>query len=181
MKKSKSISLKRILLLLLVAAILKGVYWSVESDPLAFSRFVKQYKRNMAVSQNEYLTYDKAVFARVLESGEIDFLDDPLYFRGEPVHFALMNVGKFKKDEEGLNWVDLDLKVVNPDGDTVMLKEGLLGKGGHLELENDTAPSPSGVYIPSRKVITGIYKVYLTIYDRIGGESVSDSGTFRLR
>ncbi len=181
MKKTKKVSLKRIIYLLGLSGILLGIHWSVQANPHAFRDFTKQYWRNVVVSQNEYLKYDKTVFARILQDGTVDFLDDPLYIRGEPVHFALTNVGKFKRDEEGLNWVDLDLKVINPDGDTVMLKKGLLGKGGHLKLEDDIAPSPSGVYIPSRKVIKGTYKVYLTVYDRIGGESVSDSGTFRLR
>jgi hypothetical protein len=132
-------------------------------------------------SKETYLNYEKPVFARVHEDGTIDFLDDPVYVRGEPVHFALMKVGPFEKDEEGKNWVDMDMLVIGPDGDVAMKKENLLGTGGHLVLENDTAPSPSGVYVPTRDVKIGNYTIELKIYDKIGGGEVSDSGTFTLK
>jgi len=128
-----------------------------------------------------YLTYEKAVFARVGDDKKIVFLDNPEYVRGEPIHFALMNVGKFAKDTEGKNWVDMDLVVIDPDGNIAMQKQNLLGDGGHLVLENDTAPSPDGVYFPARNVKTGTYKISLRVYDRIGGGEVSDSGTFLLK
>jgi len=128
-----------------------------------------------------YLTYEKAVFARVADDGKIFFLDKPEYVRGEPIHFALMNVGKFKKDAEGKNWVDMALIVIDPDGNVAMQKQNLLGDGGHLVLENDTAPSPDGVYFPAKSVKTGTYKISIRVYDRIGGGEVSDSGTFLLK
>ena len=132
-------------------------------------------------SKETYLKYDKAVFARVHEDGVIDFLDNPVYVRGEPIHFALMSVGPFAKDEEGKNWVDMDILVTNPDGNIAMKKESLLGNGGHLVLENDTAPSPSGVYVPTSDVKTGKYTIELRIFDKVGGGEVSDSGVFELK
>jgi len=130
---------------------------------------------------SSYLTYEKAVFARVPDEGDIIFLEKPEYVRGEPIHFALMNVGKFKKDAEGKNWVDMDLVVIDPDGNIAIQKQHLLGDGGHRVLENDTAPSPDGVYFPVKSVKTGTYKISLRVYDRIGGGEVSDSGTFLLK
>jgi len=130
--------------------------------------------------QSGYLKYDKAVFARVTGKEGVIFLDKPVYERGEPVHFALMKVGPFKKDAEGKNWVDMDLLVIDPAGNVAMKKEHLLGEGGHLKLDNDTAPSPDGVYVPRGDVKLGKYKVSLRVYDRIGGGEVKDSGEFEL-
>jgi hypothetical protein len=130
--------------------------------------------------ESSYLKYDKAVFARVTEKEGVIFLNKPIYERGEPVHFALMKVGPFKKDKDGKNWVDMDILVKDPDGNVAMKKEHLLGDGGHLKLDNDTAPSPDGVYVPAGNVKLGKYKVSVRVYDRIGGGEVSDSGTFEL-
>ena len=130
--------------------------------------------------QSGYLKYEKKVFARVTEKEGVIFLDKPVYQRGEPVHFALVNVGPFKRDEEGKNWVDMDLLVKDPAGNVAMKKEHLLGNGGHLKLDNDTAPSPDGVYVPGLNVKLGKYFVSIRIYDRIGGGEVSDSGTFEI-
>ena len=131
-------------------------------------------------NQSSYLKYDKAVFARVTEKEGVIFLDKGIYERGEPVHFALMNVGKFKRDKEGKNWVDMDILIKDPAGNVAMKKEHMLGEGGHLKLDNDTAPSPDGVYVPAGNVKLGKYKVSIRVYDRIGGGEVSDSGTFEL-
>ena len=130
--------------------------------------------------QPSYLKYEKAVFARVTEKEGVIFLDKPIYERGEPVHFALIKVGKFKRDKEGKNWIDMDLLIKDPEGNVAMKKEHLLGEGGHMKLDDDTAPSPSGVYVPAGNVKLGKYKVSLRIYDKIGGAEVSDSGTFEL-
>ncbi len=132
-------------------------------------------------SKETYLKYEKPVFARVHEDGVIDFLDNPVYVRGEPVHFALMAVGPFAKDEEGKNWVDMDILVTDPDGNIAMKKDSLLGNGGHLVLEDNIAPSPSGVYVPTKDVKIGKYTIEIRVYDRIGGGEVSDSGTFTLK
>ena len=130
--------------------------------------------------ESSYLKYDKAVFARVTEKEGVIFLDKPIYERGEPVHFALMKVGPFKKDKDGKNWVDMDILVKDPNGNVAMKKEHLLGDGGHLKLDNDTAPSPDGVYVPAGNVKLGKYKISIRVYDRIGGGEVSDDGTFEL-
>jgi len=152
-------------------ALTKAVSWA--GDKIASIGIGKSH-------QSSYLKYEKAVFARVTEKEGVIFLDKPIYERGEPVHFALMKVGKFKRDAEGKNWIDMDLLVKDPEGNVAMKKEHLLGEGGHLKLDDDTAPSPSGVYVPAGNVKLGKYKVHLRIYDKIGGAEVWDDGEFEL-
>lgn len=166
----------------MIPVLLFGFIWIYTyENPHSLQNTIGSVRRNIQLSHNEYLTYEKPVFARVTDHGEVFFLNDPVYGAGEPVHFGLLNVGKFKRDDEGKNWVDMDMEVIGPGGFVAMQKKSLLGNGGHLVLENDTAPSPAGVFIPARDMMKGSYTFKLTVFDKIGGESIHDYGVFRLQ
>jgi|GEM_PF-1210551 len=127
------------------------------------------------------LSYDEARFAVVDEEGNSTFLEKkPTFKIGDPVIFALLNVGPFEKGEDGLNFVDMDLVVTGPDKEVVLEQLSLLGAGGHLELENDMAPSPNGVFIGASDLEPGKYTMNLIVYDKISGAQVSEKGTFIL-
>ena len=183
-KGGKKISPKRILVVLIPAIIIiavvvlsqTGLDWGALT-----SKMGEAAKSVTRLAKPSYLTYDKAVFARVTAEGEVQFPEDKVFVHGEDIHFALMNVGKFQKDEEGKNWVDMDLIVIGPDNKVLMDKKNLLGESGHLELKDDTAPSPSGVFVAGSDMKSGKYTMKLRVYDKIGGGEVSDSGTFELK
>lgn len=126
----------------------------------------------------EGLMFDDTVFAKVSDAGEITFLDEPIYKRGEAVHFALMNVREFQKGEDGKHWLDMSIEVRNEKGEVELMKEHSLGEG-KFELENNTAPSPSGVFIGAPDLPAGTYTMYLTIYDKIGGGKIRQKGVFK--
>lgn len=127
------------------------------------------------------LDFEKSVFAKVDEAGKVTFLDNPVYERGEVVHFALMNVGKFTPGEDGKDWVDLDL-VLWDGGKKVYEKAGLLGEGGKVELKDDMAESPSGVFTATASLVSGQdYTMQLTVYDKIGGGIARDTGVFTIK
>lgn len=173
-KRKQKVSPKRIILMLLPFLIALGVYAVSTTDTPVVSK--------ATTSNSSYLTYEKAVFATVDPEGEVVFRDEnPSFIRGEAIHFALMNVGEFKTDKDGKCQVDMDLLVTGPDKKVVMDKKNLLGPSGHLQLEDNIAPSPSGVFIAGTDMKSGKYTMKLTVYDKIGGDEVSDSGSFTLR
>ncbi|MCK5607823.1 hypothetical protein KAR91_38435 [Candidatus Pacearchaeota archaeon] len=125
----------------------------------------------------EGLMFDEALFAKVSDEGEVTFLEEPIYKRGEAVHFALMNVREFQKGEDGKHWLDMSIEVRNAEGEVELFKEHSLGEG-KFELENNTAPSPSGVFVGAPDLQAGTYIMYLTIYDKIGGGKIRQKGVF---
>lgn len=131
--------------------------------------------------KSKSLSYEEARFARVDENGEAIFLEkNPTFEKGEPVTFALMNVGTFERGEDGLHFVDMDLTVKGPEGEIVLTQESLLGAGGHVELEGGVAPSPNGVFVGAYDLEPGKYTMELTVYDKISGAQVSEKGVFIL-
>ncbi len=126
------------------------------------------------------LDFEKSVFAKVSDSGEITFLDKAEYERGESVHFALMKVGKFQKGEDGKNWVDSELKV-RQGSKMIFERKELLGEAGHVELKDDEAESPSGVFTATASLTPGDYSMEFTVYDKIGGGKARDTGIFTVK
>jgi hypothetical protein len=123
------------------------------------------------------LNFEKSVFAKVYGSGKVDILQKPEFEKGQAVNFALMNVGPFKKDADGKDWVDMDMKVF--EGRRVIFEhKSLLGDQGHVALKNDMAESPSGVFTATASLKPGDYTLQLLVYDKIGGGKVRDSGVF---
>jgi hypothetical protein len=128
----------------------------------------------------EGLNFEKSVFAKVDDAGKVTFLDKAEYERGEKVHFALMKVGKFQKGKDGKDWVDSDLKV-RQGNKMIFEKKGLMGEAGHVDLKDDMAESPTGVFTATASLKPGDYSMELTVYDKIGGGKARDSGTFTVK
>ena len=124
------------------------------------------------------LSFEKSVFAKVSDDGKVTLLEKPEYERGEKVHFALMNVGKFQKDLEGKDWVDMDLEIRDSNGKWVFAHKSLLGKAGHLALKGDMAESPTGVFTATASLKPGNYSLQLTVFDKIGNTKARDTGVF---
>jgi hypothetical protein len=148
----------------------------------------------------EGLNFEKSVFAKVDDAGKITFLESVTspashvvpegsvasdsqkaeYERGETVHFALMKVGKFKKGEDGKHWVDSELKV-RQGSKMIFERKNLLGEAGHVELKDDEAESPTGVFTATASLKPGDYSMELTVYDKIGGGKARDTGVFTVK
>jgi len=128
----------------------------------------------------EGLNFEKSVFAKVDDAGKVTFLDKAEYERGEKVHFALMKVGKFKKGEDGKHWVDSEMKV-RQGSKMIFERKKLMGEAGHVELKDDEAESPSGVFTATASLKPGDYSMEFTVLDKIGGGKARDSGVFTVK
>jgi len=120
-------------------------------------------------------------FAKVNNDGTLELIeDDAIFTRGETAAIVLYNVGIFAQDEEGLNWMDIDLKVSNEQGEIKLLKESLYGEKGKTDLENDIANSPY-IFFNTEIFETGKYYVRISVYDKISGSwsVINDSFTLK--
>jgi len=123
---------------------------------------------------------DDYSFARTGEDGRPVTIDDPVFQRGEDVHLVLLNVGPFKKDDEGLHWIDMDMEITGPDGTVVLAANNLLGENGHLTLENNYAPTPYATFSTTTDLTPGKYKFKAVIYDKVGSGKATQTATFTL-
>lgn len=134
-----------------------------------------------STTTSKLISIDDYTFARTGNGDQLETIGIPaVYKRGETVHFVLINVGPFKKDDSGLNWFDIDVEITGPDGGILLSEPGLLGDGGHLALENDIASSPEGTFSSTPEMAPGKYKFKITIYDRIGKGRATQTATFTL-
>jgi hypothetical protein len=132
-------------------------------------------------SMSEGLSYQKTVFARKGKDGTLEQVPEPVFSRGEVVNLIVLNVGKFKKGADGKHLFDIDMTVNNSEGETVFQKEKMLGENGHTLLPDDIAKSPYGMFYSSIEMEAGVYRMTLTIYDKIGNEKVSVTKPFSLK
>ena len=134
------------------------------------------------VSISNGLIVERIQFVRLGLDDEPIYLEDekPVFTGGEKVIFALFNVGKFTKGDDGLHDFDMDIEVTGPEGEIILSEEKTMGGQGHMELENDIAPTPNAVFIAGVGLKKGDYNMKLTIYDNISGASAIESGIFVL-
>jgi hypothetical protein len=125
------------------------------------------------------LSIDDSYFAEIGPNGELIPISDPAYSSGEKVVYALENIGKFEKGNDGLHWLDLDMEVKDSEGNVIYLQRGMLGEGGHVLLNNDIASSPYGAFELADEQ-PGTYNIKLTVHDLVGGGSASSSSTFKV-
>jgi hypothetical protein len=126
------------------------------------------------------ITVEDSIFARADAEGNLSRVDSAVFKRGEAVNLVLLNVGKFKKGEDGKHWFDIDMEVIDPKGNVILSRQGLLGENGHILLPNDTAESPYGIFSTTEQIEPGIYKMKLTIYDKIGKGKATVTKSFTL-
>lgn len=102
-------------------------------------------------------------------------VDSNVFQRGDIIGLVMLNVSGFKKGEDGLNWMDIDLEVKGPDGAVILDEKELLGEAGHIDMENNTAESPLGSFYTTEELEPGEYVMKVTLYDKVGKGSTSHS------
>ncbi len=127
------------------------------------------------------LTVQKSVLASANAKGQVVPSTDNTFTRGQTIYFVLVNVGKFTQDKDGLCWFDMDMQLIGPDGKVLLEKKDILGNEGHAALKDDIAASPHITFTTTKDMQPGTYKFKLTIYDKIGKGSASESATFTLK
>lgn len=134
------------------------------------------------VSESNGLTIEKTVLGKKNKATEkIDPVASGTFKKGDIVALVLINVGKFKKGEDGKHKFDMDMEVSDGKGKLLGKKEGLLGAGGNIALAKDVAESPYGsIDTNVVKLDPGDYTIKLTIYDKIGKGRATESKTFKL-
>lgn len=108
-------------------------------------------------------------------------VSDEAFKKGDVVGLVLMNVKGFEKGDDGLNKMDLDVKVKGPNSEVILDKKDMLEAAGHVDLENNIAKSPVGSFSTSSEMESGKYTIKVTIRDEIGGGSASKSKSFTLQ
>lgn len=127
------------------------------------------------------LSIDNTALAKLEPGDKLAKVENDTFAPGDKVCYILINVKKFKKGSDGLNWFDMDIEVKDPQGKVILSKQQMLGERGHVALPDDTAESPFGVFVTNSSLAPGRYQIKLTIYDKIGKTSASKSTTFILK
>jgi hypothetical protein len=131
-------------------------------------------------STSSGISVDDSELARITES-EIQPSDDGVFSRGEDIDLILYNVGPFKEGEDGLHWFDMDLEVLDEDGNVVFSQTEMLGDNGHLKLENGIAGTPYATFSPNESMDAGKYRMKVHIYDRVGDGKATVTKSFTLK
>ena len=134
-----------------------------------------------SVKLSKGLSYQRVIFARRNSAGRMTPVENPTFSRGEIVGLIFINVGKFKKGPDGHHNFNIDMEVENSDGKQIFQGKEMLGKSGHLLLKDDIAQTPHGKFYTSIEMDPGIYRMTVSIYDKISGERLSVTKPFRLK
>ncbi len=132
-------------------------------------------------STSKGISIDNYELARISPDQQIIPIPDGVFHPGEEVSMILYNVGKFKKGEDGLCELDMDMEVLNSEGQTVFSASELLGEGGHLLLDNGYAGTPNATFSTTENTPTGDYTMKVRIYDQVGKGSATVSMKFSLQ
>jgi len=125
------------------------------------------------------LSADDTILAK--QSGDQwDPVNNGKFKKGETVGLVMLNVKAFKKGNDGLNWIDMDVEVKDPDGKVILSEKDLLGDSGKLDLKDNIAKSPVGNFSTTSSLQSGKYTIKVTVYDKIGKGYTTNSKTFDL-
>lgn len=91
-----------------------------------------------------------------------------VFQRGDIVGLVMLNVSGFKKGDDNLNWMEIDVQVKGPNGEIILDEKELLGEAGHMDMENNTAESPVGSFYTTPDLDSGEYVLTVTVYDKVG-------------
>ena len=125
------------------------------------------------------LTAEDSVLAKS-EGGSWQQASDSTFQRGDDIALILLNVRGFEKGDDGLNKMDIDLQVKDPEGEVIFMQKDMLGEEGHVNLENNIANSPYGSFSSTEELEPGRYTIKVRVRDEVGGGSTSKSKTFTL-
>ena len=125
------------------------------------------------------LQIEDSMLARY-EGGEWHPVDDAVFNKGDEIGLILLNVGKFSRGEDGLNWLDIDVELKDPSGKVILSEEGILGSSGKADLKDDIAPKPVGSVNTIDDMETGKYTIKVTVHDKVSGNKASTSRTFMI-
>lgn len=137
----------------------------------------------LTACQTESSPQNKLSFAYAIlsinDNGKWKPAGSSTFNKGDSIGIVFINVSGFKKDEEGLNHMDIDVEVTNSEGEIVLFQEGILGENGRTNMDNNTAGTPVGS-VRTEEFDKGTYSLKVTIYDRVGGGEVVDTKSFTL-
>lgn len=126
------------------------------------------------------LEYREAMFAREAENRRMVLVENADFRRGDKVNLVLLDVGPFTLGQDGKHKFDLDLFVKDSAGQVVLNEPGLLGEQGHALLENNTAPSLTGIFTSHVGLRAGKYQMTVVIRDLVGGGILKVTKSFTL-
>lgn len=126
-----------------------------------------------STSFSKGLTVEETLLAK-LNGDTWERANDDKFQKGDTIALFFLNVSGFKKDSEGLNWIDIDVEVKGPNGSIILDEKGLLGNSGHIALVDNIAESPYGSFNTDSTIDSGRYVIKVTIHDKIGkGKTVA--------
>ncbi len=117
------------------------------------------------------LEIKETIWARLDSSGKL-VASENKFRRGEKIHLVLRQAGPFLAGQDGRHWFDLDMTVSGPAGQVVLDQKDLLGEKGHIRLPGAVAESPYGIFESSVAMDQGVYKMTLTLRDKVAGTQV---------
>ena len=126
---------------------------------------------------NVGLSFEDSVLAKQVD-GKWNVVKDTKFAKGDTIGLILLNVSGFKKGDDGLNWMDIDVEAKDSEGKVILDQKGLLGESGKMELENNIAKSPVGNIVTTDKFPAGKYDIKVTVHDKIGGGKAVNSRSF---
>jgi hypothetical protein len=127
------------------------------------------------------LTIEKVVLGKKNKATDkIDPVQNHVFKQGDKIALVLQNVSKFNKGNDGKNKFDMDMEIIDSNGEIIGAKKELLGEEGHVDLPNNVADSPYG-WIDTTKIKSGEYTIKLTIYDKLGSSRTSATRSFKIQ
>lgn len=130
-------------------------------------------------SFNIGLSFEDAILAKKVD-GSWEAVKGTKFVKGDTVGLVFLNVSGFKKGEDGLNWMDIDVEVKDTERKVILDEKGLLGDSGKMVLENNIANSPVGSFTTNSDLVSGSYNIKVTVHDKIGGGKAMKSMSFIL-
>lgn len=160
------------------------IYWRDAGKVYHIGMILKDKEGNIAVAQsNGYWEDCKENKDKIITCGKCNENLHPDLDRPKvgPRFFRLTqaNINSFSKDygvvriytsdvKVTLTWdnmVDLDLHVVDPNGEEIFFDHPMSVSGGKLDIDNVDGFGPENIFWQDNTALIGEYKVYLNFYD----------------
>jgi hypothetical protein len=133
----------------------------------------------ISTSVSTGLSFEKTTMAKKVDSAWSE-VTDKKFAKGDNIGLLLLNVSGFKKGDDGLNNMNIDVEVTDPDGKVIASSTDILGDAGKVDLPDNIAKTPIGTYQTTADMASGTYKIKVTVNDKISGGSATATETFEL-